>query len=150
MQLPLREFSEVISRLRAGDVNPKANSEQRKTTRMIIAARIDVFLINPATKSVRTFSALTRDISLDGAGLMQSIALPEGVEILLALPRGAAIAASGPPLFVCGRVTHCRTLADGILAIGVQFTRVAPEELVELITSGHNSQVARLRQAVLD
>ena len=142
MKLPLRDFSDVITALK-GPNEKSAASEQRGAARMSVTAKINVHLLEN-NRVIRSFSALTRDISLTGCGLMQSVALSPNQLVILALPRPTA------PLFVISHITHCRPLADGLLSVGVEFNELASKETCDLMMKSDSQEHARIRQSVLD
>ena len=141
MQLPLRDFADVITALKGPGENSGA-SEKRRAARMTVTAKINVFLL--ANGGIgKSFSALTRDISLTGMGLLQAIALSPKQSVIVALPR-----ASGP-LFVVSTALHCRPLADGLLAVGLEFTELASKETVQMLLSDGSREHARIQESVL-
>src|SRR5689334_20888848 len=117
MKLPLRDFADVVAALKGA--LKTGEHESRQAARMNVSAKIDVHIVENG-KPTRCYSALTRDISLTGMGLLQSVALPQDQELILCLPRP-----SGKPLFVQAINKHCHSLADGLLAAGLEFTRIA-------------------------
>src|SRR4051812_25526481 len=103
MKLPLREFADVVQAMK-GPGESGAGSEKRKAARMTGSAKLTAFLIEGG-KVGRSYSILTRDISISGVGVLQSITLQPGQEVILALPRTPQ-----PPLFVTCVAMHCRPL----------------------------------------
>jgi len=93
----------------------------------------------------RKYSVLTRDISQAGIGLLQSIALQQGQEFVLSLPRQHG----KPHLFFVTVVMHCRPLADGLYGLGCEFVRQAPEEMAQKLMREETSEYARIRNSVL-
>src|SRR4051812_9717789 len=116
MKISVQDFAEVVAALRGAGGDPAA-AEKRRAVRMTVHAKLAVGLleiVNGKPDVTRSFSALTRDISMAGMGLLQSIAAPQGHQVLITLPR-----ANGKgPLYVCAKVLHCRPLADGIFSVG--------------------------------
>ena len=141
MKLALRDFADVIDALKGPGENTSA-SEKRRAARMTVNAKVNVHLLDN-NKVAKTFSALTRDISLTGVGLLQSVALSSNQNVILALPR------SKGPLFVICIVMHCRPLADGLLAVGLEFAEMASPETTALLNNDGTRETARIRESVL-
>ena len=141
MKLPLRDFAEVIAALKGPGENLSA-SEKRQAARMTVCAKINVHLMD-GNRATRTFSALTRDISLTGVGLLQAVALSPKQNVVLELPRSHA------PLFVCSLALHCRPLADGVLAVGMEFCELASKETSEILLSQGSRAQARIAASML-
>src|SRR5262245_13520724 len=110
MKLAVREFADVVEALKVAS-EALRTTENRKAARMLFSAKIDLHLLSDG-RPARTYSALTRDISYTGVGLLQSVALPPDQEVVIALPR------AGDPLFVHAVAKHCRILAEGLLSAG--------------------------------
>src|SRR4051812_43327569 len=105
MKLPLREFADIINGLKLpADAQQKAD-EGRQAARMAISARIDVSFIEGRGLG-RTFSVITRDISLTGVGVLQAVPVKPRREVILTLPRSTS------PLYVAAKVMHTRAVAD--------------------------------------
>ncbi len=94
----------------------------------------------------KSFTAITRDISFVGVGLLQSKPLDEHQQIVVRLPRGVK-----PPLFMLCVVMHARPLADGLYVIGAEFLSVAAgikEE--QLLGQAGDTEMLRVRQLILN
>ena len=141
MKLPLRDYADVITALKGPGERPGAN-EKRVAARMTVSAKINIHLIEDK-RVARSFSALTRDISLTGCGVLQSVALSANQNVVVALPRTHA------PLYVIATVMHCRPLADGLLAVGLEFVELASKETTELLLNDGTRETARIRESVL-
>jgi hypothetical protein len=92
-------------------------SEKRRFARFAVVARVEVM----HTASGRMYTALTRDLSLEGIGLLQAGPMQKGEEFSVSLPRGKAT-----HLVAQCKVMHARELADGIWGIGAIFVTAAP------------------------
>jgi hypothetical protein len=141
MKLPLRDFADVITAMK-GPGDKAAGAEKRSAARMTVNAKINLHLIDN-DRVVRSFSALTRDISITGMGVLQSVALSSGQNVVVALPRPQS------PLFVICSVMHCRPLADGVLAVGLEFAELATKETCDLLLNNATQQHAKIRDSVL-
>ena len=69
-----------------------------------------------AGAAVKSYTALARDISLGGIGLVQSVAAEQWSRLLVRLPRSGK-----PPMMMVCMVAHCSKLADGLYGIGAEF-----------------------------
>lgn len=112
MQLSAQDYAEIIATLQAADSDA---SDKRRFARMQVRGRIVVTPIVDGHAGT-SYTALTRDISFQGAGIMQTLPVQLGQNILLYLPRRAR-----PVLCVLCRVMHVRPLADGLTAVGCEF-----------------------------
>lgn len=142
MKLSLRDFADIVRGLKESAAESQGRNEKRRASRVVLGARVQLYVIDGA-KLGRGFSALTRDVSLTGMGLLQSIALPAKQEIAISLPRSAT------PLYLAAVVRHCRMLADGLLATGVEFTGLLDPALEARWQQLHSGEHARIRQAIL-
>src|SRR4051794_17183362 len=143
MKLTVQDFAEIVSALR-GEAASLGAQEKRRAVRMEVNSKLVVGVLNDETVG-RTYSVLTRDISLAGIGLLQSIALQQGQEFVLSLPRTHG----KPPLFFVTVVMHCRPLADGLYGLGCEFVRQAPPEMGQKLMRDENNEHARIRNSVL-
>jgi hypothetical protein len=144
MKLTVQDFAEVVAVLR-GQESDSSAQEKRQASRMSVTTRLVVGVLD-GDRITRTFSALTRDISLAGVGLLQSVALPQGQEFVISLPRKSP----RPPLYFVTAVQHCRPLADGVYGLGCEFVRQAPPALAEKLVRDENSEHKRIRNSVLN
>jgi len=107
----LGEIVEAIRKLESGN----SGKDKRKTARQPVQTKVEVLSLT----SGRTFGALTRDLSIEGIGLLQSVAMTKGERFSVCLPRGK----HGPIVAEC-TVMHIRELADGLWGIGATFLSV--------------------------
>jgi c-di-GMP-binding flagellar brake protein YcgR len=142
MKLALRDFADVITALKGPGQKSGAGSEKRGAARMSVTAKINIHLLDNQ-RVARSFSVLTRDISITGMGVLQSIALSSNQNVIVELPRPQS------PLFVICVVMHCRPLADGLLAVGLEYTEMASKETCDLLVNNDSEQHARIRESVL-
>jgi hypothetical protein len=110
---------------------------------MTVTARVTLHLVDN-NRVVRSFSAITRDISITGMGLLQSVALSMNQNVVLALPRPHS-----PPLFVVSTVVACRPLADGLVTVGLEFAEMASKETVDILMDDGSREKARIQESVL-
>jgi len=143
MKLPLREFADIITALKAPNDAQEKTAEGRQAARMAIVARIDVSFIENGVLG-RALSVITRDISLTGIGVLQSVMVKPKREVILTLPRPTA------PLYVGAKVMHTRTVADGLFAVGFEFERIIPDEVARQLFSGDAAERARLAKSILE
>src|SRR6202042_2915439 len=110
----LRDLSDVVTSLK--NSRGEGGSDKRQTTRLSVWSKINAHVLRDGHPP-KTYSVMTRDISISGIGILQSFALPAGQEVILALPREKS------PLFVCCKVMHSLALADGFTAVGMEFDK---------------------------
>jgi hypothetical protein len=109
---------------------------------MTVACKLNIFMLDDGQIG-QTFSVLSRDISLTGLGLLQSVALQSGTKVIIELPR------SMKPLFMVSTIMHTRPLADGLLAVGLEFLEAADENTAEYLRNNDVRQHSRIRDSVL-
>lgn len=114
MQLNPQYLAEVIEAIKKKE-DQGAGSDKRRFARIGIVTRVEV--IDPA--SGKMYAAMTRDLSLEGLGLMQSSPMSRGSLMAVSLPRGKP----GTLVAHC-EVAHARELADGVWGIGAVFKSV--------------------------
>ena len=141
MRLSTQQFSEVVTEFRLRETSG-VGSEKRAVTRIGVQAPIDAALFD--TTCGRRFTVLTRDISMDGAGLMASMALKSGQKLVTRLPRG-----HGQWLFVISHVMHCRPLADGIFVLGCRFADLLTKEQAASLQDQGEQEMQRVQQSIL-
>jgi hypothetical protein len=144
MKLTVQDFAEIVAALR-GEQGDTSAQEKRRAVRMAVTSKLKVGVLD-GERVTQSFSVLSRDISLAGIGLLQSVALPSGQEFVISLPRRAP----RPPLFFVTVVTHCRPLADGVYGLGCEFVRQATPAMSEKLIGDENSQCERIRNSVLN
>jgi hypothetical protein len=117
MQLSAQDYAEVLATLQAFDAD---RSDKRRFARMQVRGRI---VVTPVTGGLvgTSYTALTRDMSFQGAGIMQTLPMQLGQTLLLYLPRR-----NRPVLCILSKAVHVRPLADGLIAVGCEF--IAPAE----------------------
>jgi hypothetical protein len=111
MQLAAQHLAEIVETVKKMEAADKG-SEKRRSARFTVIARVEVM----QTVSKRVYTALTRDLSLEGIGLLQSWPMGNGEEFSISLPRG-----KGAYVVARCKVAHARELADGIWGIGAIF-----------------------------
>jgi hypothetical protein len=117
LTLSLQDFADVVSVLR-DPMDRNAAAEKRRATRMSVSAKVSVHVLEKGHIG-RAYTAFARDISLTGIGLLQSVVLQQGQEVLLTFGRP-----HGRPLMVVAKAMHSRPLADGLLSVGLEFSHV--------------------------
>jgi hypothetical protein len=117
MQLSAQDYAEVLATLQAFDAD---RSDKRRFARMQVRGRI---VVTPVTGGQvgTSYTALTRDMSFQGAGIMQTLPMQLGQTLLLYLPRR-----NRSVLCILSKAVHVRPLADGLIAVGCEF--IAPAE----------------------
>ena len=138
MKLSLCDFSSVVTALKSPEEQP-AEAEMRSSTRINVWSRIDAWIAD----GKRPYTAMMRDISLGGAGLLQSVVLAQGQSVLIVLPRPKT------PLPIYCQVTHCRTLADGMMVVGMQYDKLAGDEVAQQLAQARLKEQARIQHSIL-
>jgi|SRR5258706_1349013 hypothetical protein len=118
MQISAQHFAEVVESFKAIEASSNA-SDKRRFSRFTVVAKVQVL----AHGSGRTYAALTRDVSLEGLGLMQSVSMKQGEQFSVALSR-----LKGGPLIALCTVMHARELAEGIWGIGAHYISVTAQD----------------------
>ena len=111
MELTPSQFSEVRESLIAAETTDRA-AEKRKFTRLPVHGKVTL-THHPTGQS---HTALTRDLSINGMGLVQSRLAKPGDQYLATLPR-----VEDHPLQVLCTVVAARPLAEGLFCVHLQF-----------------------------
>src|SRR4051812_26821330 len=106
MQISAQHLAEIVEAARKADQAPK---DKRRYIRQGVVSRLQILRLSTGT----TYGALTRDISVEGLGLMQSFNMERGEQFSVALPR-----IRGTALLAQCTVLHTREIASGIWGIG--------------------------------
>jgi c-di-GMP-binding flagellar brake protein YcgR len=123
MVLTNQQYGEVLNFLRSCSTSPGA--EKRRTTRVDVSARIKLVVLAKGSPA-RQISVCTRDISIEGVGLLSGTALQKGQSLVITLPRSDSAIE-----FVLGEVTYCGAVADGIYSVGCRFVKALSPSLFE-------------------
>jgi hypothetical protein len=115
MQLAAQLLAEIVAAIRKED-RSAAGSDKRRFARFAVNSRVEV--LSHATG--RAYTALTRDLSLEGVGLISTVTVAKGERLSISLPRERAAS-----LVAQCTVIHAGPLADGIWAVGVLFLSAA-------------------------
>ncbi|HSI33790.1 MAG: PilZ domain-containing protein [Phycisphaerae bacterium] len=135
MQLTPQLLGEILEGIKANEEAASAQ-DKRRFARIAIVTRLNV--MNDTTGD--TYTALTRDLSLEGVGLMQAAKVVRGQQVTLALPR-----AKGPAVTVQCAVRHVRELADNLWGAGLSYLRIlsGPGAKAALV------EASRIQQSIL-
>jgi hypothetical protein len=140
MQLAPQQLSDVLAALRAA--GESAGHEKRRFTRMEVQTTITVGTVVNQYVS-RRYSALTRDISGGGVGLLQYLHLERNQQLIVCLPCAKA------ELFIVSNAAFCRPLAEGLFGIGVTFERLADKPMIEQFRQVQQHERDRIRDSIL-
>jgi hypothetical protein len=144
MQLAVQDYAAIIASLKEG-AQAGGHHEKRRATRMELQSKVVVAPVNNGVIGT-AFCDLTRDISLTGMGLLQSVAMNRDQHLVVRLPRGAKKA-----LFVLCVVMHCRALADGLFGVGIEFVELMSAVDEEKVLPRTNvSELDRIRGSILN
>jgi len=120
MELTPTQFAEVRESLTTL-ASEGRSAEKRRFSRMKVQARI--VLANQTTG--QTYTAMTRDLSQSGMGIVQSVDAHKGHKLLATLPRSETSAVD----VVC-QVVDARPLADGLTSVHLEFQSVPEPRLI--------------------
>jgi hypothetical protein len=140
MQIAAQHLGEVVEAMKRMESGGGA-SEKRRFARFTVVTRVGVF--TPSTG--RTYTALTRDLSMEGMGLMQAVPMERGEQIAVSLPRGK----QGTLVAQC-TVMHARELADGIWGIGALFVSTTPHGPKGVDQPADQTEAQRIASKMLD
>jgi hypothetical protein len=143
MNLPLSDFADVVAALKGLDQKAGEGSEGRRGARTHVCTRLDVHLYE-GDRVGRSFSVLSQDISIRGVGVLQSLAISQGKQVIITLPRKTS------PLLVVSRVMHCRALADGLMAVGMEFSKLLDDAAARKLLAHDANELARVQRSILD
>lgn len=142
MKLTRSEFVEIYEALArqrsAGDARAE---EKRGGTRMTVEDEVLVATANPDGSAGESFTALTRDISFAGVGLLQRTKIAQNSPLIVRLPRK-----DKPPLVMLCKAIHVRELADGVYAVGAEFVK---ETTLAAPSPADAAEVDRVRKAMM-
>ena len=139
MQLSSQRLSDVLSALRtAGE---SAGYEKRRFTRMEVQATITIGTVTDKYIS-RRYSALTRDISGGGVGVLQYLHLERSQQLIVCLQ------CAKEELFIVSNIAFCRPLAEGLFGVGVTFERLADAPMIEQFRQVQQHDRDRIRDSI--
>ena len=144
MKLTPQHLAEVVNALQSSAASGKG-SEKRRAARMEVQGNVVIAPLSKDGTVGKSFTAITRDISFVGVGLLQSKPLEQGQKVVLRLPRGTK-----PALFMLCNVMHVRPLADGLYVIGIEFVSVAGMKEDALLSPVADTEMQRVRQVILN
>jgi hypothetical protein len=121
-KIPPQQYAGVVAALRSAAT--AGGSDKRQFTRMEVQAPVRLGIISNG--KMTAFTSLSRDVSMGGIGLCQSLRLAASETFLIGLPTGKE-----ELVLVC-RATFCRPLADGLYCVGAQFESEADKFNAEL------------------
>ena len=143
MVLNGQQFAEIVSYLRSKSAGPPPGSDKRRTSRMEIKSRIVITPIRDGAACPQA-SVLTRDISLEGVGLLAAVPLVKSQQFIALLPRN-----DRETFFVLCEVMFCGVVADGMFTLGCRFLKLIPAEAATKLQSSNEAAIARIRESVL-
>jgi hypothetical protein len=123
VQLQPQLFSEALTALREADFS-KGSNERRRTARFAVQTRMSLLPFHQGSIQGSALIVLTRDVSIEGLGLLLATPLASGTQVIAALPREKR-----PPALVLCTVAHSRPLADGLWGIGAEYTELVEADL---------------------
>ena len=146
LKLTPTQFAAIFDALR--DAGASGGSDKRQHTRMQVQAQVRLATIARATgKIARGYTALTRDISYSGIGVMQFTPAEHGDGFIIFLPQGKGKAED---VVIRCTTRFSRPLAEGVFGVGGEFEEVASPELVKQLQQNTDGALERIRQSVLN
>jgi hypothetical protein len=143
MKLTRSEFVEVcdaLARQRAANEG-RGEEDKRGGARMTVENQVFVATVNPDGAPGESFTALTRDISFAGVGLVQHKQVARNSLLIVRLPRKGK-----KPLVMLCKAIHVRELADGVFTIGAEFVR---ETTIDAPSPAHAAEIDRVKKAMM-
>jgi hypothetical protein len=141
LRLASSDFVDVYDALAAAAA--RANhvaDEHRAGTRMPVDGEVLVAVVRGGIVT-ESFTALARDLSYNGIGLLQRRRPPRGAQLIVQLPRR-----DQPPTCMLCNVAHVRQLADDLYAVGATFAGVTTLDQPPT----DPAEVERLRRAMME
>jgi hypothetical protein len=111
---------------------------------MDVQTTIKLATVDADGKVLRSYTALTRDISACGVGLFQYAPAETGSFFLIGLPYRKA------ELVLRSSVRFCRPLADGLFGVGAQFEALADKATIEQLQLARQGTLERIKSSILD
>jgi len=111
MELTVKSLSALLKSLRSNEVR---DDNRRRAPRVGLRVRTDIWHLSHGRMSV-----WVRDLSAGGANLAVPIRMIVGDELQLLLD----LTKDGEREKIACTVRHCRELAPGVFAVGVQFAK---------------------------
>lgn len=143
MVLSGQQFAEIVGYLREKASVAPAGSEKRRASRMEIKSRLVIVPIQNGAAGEQ-IGVLTRDISLEGIGLLSTVAIANGQPFIALLPRS-----DKDTILVLTQSLYCGIVADGIFALGCRFVKVLPKETMQKLQASNQAAIERIRESVL-
>jgi len=150
VKLNSQHLADVMDALR-GQMQTVLGMEKRRAARMEVHTTITIVPLQGAHPG-RSFTALTRDVSAVGIGLLQATCCELNEQLLVHLPRSRK-----PPLVMLCNVMHVRMLADGLYLIGAEFVaegpsadKIAAPQAAKKTAETPDAELARIRSSIVD
>ena len=132
MQISAQHLAEIVEAARKQETGG-GGRDKRRFVRHAVVSKVEIL---SHTLGI-TYAALTRDLSVEGLGLLQSLPAARGEAFSVSLPR-----ANAGPLRVQCTVLHMRELAEGIWGIGAAFVSTSDKEGSAAATKAEASRIA--------
>jgi hypothetical protein len=121
-KIPPQQYAGIVAAMRKAA--EAGGSDKRQFTRMEVQSPVRLGIMS--NNKMTAFTALSKDVSMGGIGLCQSLRMAANESFLIALPTGKE------ELIVVCRATFCRPLADGLYCVGAQFESEADKFNAEI------------------
>jgi len=113
MALTAQMFNQIMKGLKSD--NGSRPNEQRTNPRVGVHGRADIRTLPFPPAGGRKVSVWVRDLSIDGVGILHSVALPEGTRFVLTYHQPG-----GKDLNVVYIVAHTAQVSKGLFGIGAR------------------------------
>jgi PilZ domain len=140
MKLSPQQFSRVFDFLRAEAA--ARGSDKRQMTRMEVQATVTLAMLKQG-KPDRQFTALTRDVSINGLGLFQHSLASIGETFVVRFPL------EKEEMFMVCAVRFCRPVAQGLYGVGSEFIALADAGLADELRKSNAAVLDRISHAIL-
>lgn len=144
MQLTAQQLSDVVAGVRDESTQGDAGAERRRFARLAVFGKIEI-VTSPQSTLPRRYSALMRDISYGGTGLLQAVPCTPGEQFVLRLPCGEK-----GVLLMLASARFCRPLAHGLFGVGAEFDCQVDTDFLDNLVSANNHELQRIRQSILN
>jgi len=141
MPLNMQTFAEVIEGLRTQSGG--SGQEKRRALRIEVESKVMVIPLRDGV-ATQQLEALTRDISSAGIGLLQCVAIAQGQQFVLRLPRRGF----RPVVILCMSM-YSRQPAQGVYIIGAEFVQVLSDAHASVLENAGERRQKQIQEMIL-
>ena len=143
MKFSVTDYADVHNGLAREAFADATMDEKRLGPRITVECEVLVTIVRASGELGASFTAIARDLSINGIGLLQRGRPPRNARMIVQLPRP-----NGTPIRVLCDIAFVRELAVDVFAVGATFLRDAA--LATTPPIGDAPEIERLRRAVID